>query len=107
MVYIFFGIVVDLGWRNELYPVYGEGGEVLFAMERSATPLFGVVTFGVHMTVYVPPTKFQPMRIWTPKRSEEKPTFPGMFDNSVRFSLYGADGRLPEVSRLAVLSWRR
>jgi hypothetical protein len=56
---------------------------VLFAMERAATPLFGVVTFGVHMTVYVPPTKFQPMRIWTPKRSELKPTFPGMFDNSV------------------------
>lgn len=76
-------IAVDLGWRNELYPVYGEGGEVLFAMERSATPLFGVVTFGVHMTVYVPPTSFQPMRIWTPKRSEDKPTFPGMFDNSV------------------------
>lgn len=76
--------MIDLGWRNELYPVYGEGGEVLFAMERSATPLFGVVTFGVHMTVYVPATKFQPMRIWTPKRSEEKPTFPGMFDNSVR-----------------------
>jgi hypothetical protein len=52
-------------------------------MERSATPLFGVVTYGVHMTVYVPPTQSQPMKIWTPKRSENKPTFPGMLDNSV------------------------
>lgn len=74
---------VDLGWRNELYPVYGPGGETLFAMERCATPLFGVVTFGVHMTVYVPPTQFHPMRIWTPRRSRRKPTYPGMLDNTV------------------------
>jgi len=72
-----------IGWRHELYPVYGPGGEVLLAMERCATPLFGVVTFGVHMTVYVPPTAFQPMRIWTPRRSTEKPTYPGMLDNTV------------------------
>ena len=73
----------DVGWRNELYSIYGLNGEILFAMERCATPLFGVVTYGVHMTVYVPPTQFQPMRIWTPKRSESKPTYPGMLDNSV------------------------
>ena len=66
-----------------MYPIYGTSGEVLFAMERSATPLFGVVTFGVHMTVYVPPTEINPLRIWTPKRSESKPTYPGMLDNSV------------------------
>ena len=72
-----------VGWRNELYPVYGGSGEVLFAMERCATPLFGVVAYGVHMTIYVPPTQFQPMRIWTPKRSEKKPTYPGMLDNTV------------------------
>ena len=71
------------GWRNELYPIYGENGEILFAMERSATPLFGVVTFGVHMTIYVPPNQFQPMKIWTPKRSSKKPTYPSMLDNSV------------------------
>ena len=72
-----------LGWRNELYSVYGLNGEVLFAMERCATPLFGVVTYGVHMTIYVPATPSQPMRIWTPRRSESRPTFPGMLDNSV------------------------
>jgi hypothetical protein len=77
-----------LGWRDELYPIYGENGEVLFAMERSATPLFGVVTYGVHMTVYIPPTQFQPMRIWTPVRSMNKPTYPGMLDNSVPPSLH-------------------
>ena len=71
------------GWRNELYSVYGLNGEILFAIERCATPLFGVVTYGVHMTGYVPPTQFQPLRIWTPKRSIKKPTFPGMLDNTV------------------------
>jgi len=71
------------GWRNELYSVYGLNGEILFAMERCATPLFGVVTYGVHMTAYVPPTPFQPLRIWTPKRSKNKPTFPSMLDNTV------------------------
>src|SRR5579862_2449088 len=52
-------------------------------MERSATPLFGFVTYGVHMTVCVPPTQFQPMQIWTPVRSSSKPTYPGMLDNSL------------------------
>jgi len=74
-----------VGWRDELYPIYGANGEILFVMERCATPLFGVVTFGVHMTAYVPPNQFQPMRIWTPKRSLKKPTYPGMLDNTVLY----------------------
>jgi Domain of unknown function (DUF4743) len=88
--------LANIGWRNELYPVYGANGEVLFAMERGATPLFGVVTYGVHMTVYVPPTQFQPMRIWTPKRSKKRPTYPGMLDNTV-FSKDSINSRLVEV----------
>ena len=74
----------NVGWRNELYSVYGLNGEILFAMERCATPLFGVVTYGVHMTVYVPATQLHPMRVWTPRRSKQKSTYPGMLDNSVR-----------------------
>lgn len=88
--------MADVGWRNELYPVYGANGEILFAMERGATPLFGVVTYGVHMTVYVPPTQLQPMRIWTPKRSNRRPTYPGMLDNSV-FPKDSINSRLVEV----------
>ena len=33
------------GWRNELYAIYGENGTTLCAIERSASPLFGVVTY--------------------------------------------------------------
>ncbi|CAO3702352.1 unnamed protein product [Rhizopus stolonifer] len=50
------------GWRNELYPVYGNN-EILFVMERAAASLLGISTFA--------------------KRSKTKQTWPGMLDNCV------------------------
>lgn len=50
-------------------------------MERSASPLFGIVTYGVHMTAYV--EMEQGMKIWAPRRADSKPTYPGMMDNTV------------------------
>ena len=70
------------GWRNELYPIYGPGRELVLSMERSATPLLGVVTYGVHMTAFVK-TPDGNMKIWVPRRSETKQTYPGMMDNTV------------------------
>lgn len=35
------------GWRNELYAVYAPAGQLYLTMERAATCLFGVVTYGV------------------------------------------------------------
>jgi len=69
------------GWRNERYPIYGPKKELLLSMERSATPLFGVVTYGVHMTGYV--TTDEGMKIWAPRRALTKQTYPGMMDNTV------------------------
>lgn len=69
------------GWRNEVYPIYGPRRELLTSLERSATPLFGVVTYGVHMTAFV--RDGQSMRIWAPRRAETKQTYPGMKDNTV------------------------
>src|SRR5258708_25927716 len=53
-------------------------------MERSACALFGIVTYGVHMTVYeqkgdadagVGGTDGKvPMRVWVPRRAATKPT---------------------------------
>ncbi|GAB7346930.1 hypothetical protein MBLNU459_g1995t1 [Dothideomycetes sp. NU459] len=42
------------GWRHELYPVYGPAPrkELLFSIERAASALFGVVSYGVHCTAY-------------------------------------------------------
>lgn len=100
-------------WREESYPVYRNPFGRLdapkeetpdledtlnyaFKMERSACALFGVVTYGVHMTVYhddapegvAPRTENQDFstsscRIWVPKRAKTKQTWPGYLDNSV------------------------
>ncbi|KAF5496218.1 Uncharacterized protein CGCF413_v008736 [Colletotrichum fructicola] len=57
------------GWRDELWPVYGRKGELLIDMERSASGLFGVMSHDI--------------KIWVPRRSPTKSTFPGMLDNTV------------------------
>ncbi|KAK3678186.1 hypothetical protein LTR78_002282 [Recurvomyces mirabilis] len=80
------------GWRNELYPVYGPNRELLFSIERSACPLFGVVTYGCHMTAYTrslrqaladEKAEADELKIWVPRRAITKQTYGGMLDNSV------------------------
>ena len=61
-------------WRDELYPIYYHPfvpnmEQLAFSMERAATPLFGVVTYGVHLTVYT-----SDYRIWVPRRAKTKQT---------------------------------
>jgi len=70
-------------WRDELYPVFGPKGELLFSMERSASPLFGIVTYGCHMTCYVKDKSGEQMKIWVPRRAATKQTYGGMLDNTV------------------------
>lgn len=72
-------------WRNELYPVYGNNGQLLFSMERSASALFGIVTYGCHMTAYVKgnEAKEEPMKVWVARRAADKQTYGGMLDNTV------------------------
>ncbi|KZS96853.1 hypothetical protein SISNIDRAFT_493701 [Sistotremastrum niveocremeum HHB9708] len=70
-------------WRNELYPVYNEPlgplheSNLAFVIERAASGLFGIVTYGVHLTLYTSDWK-----IWVAKRSMTKQTWPGWLDNS-------------------------
>ncbi|KAL4872583.1 hypothetical protein BDV12DRAFT_134045 [Aspergillus spectabilis] len=69
------------GWRNEMYPVYGPGGEFLLELERCASPLFGIVSYGIHATAYF--RDDEGLKLWIPRRSKTKQTYPGMLDNSV------------------------
>jgi 8-oxo-dGTP pyrophosphatase MutT (NUDIX family) len=69
------------GWRNEKYPVYGPGGEFLLEMERCASPLFGIVSYGAHLTGYVHDESGY--KIWVPRRAKTKQTYPGLLDNTV------------------------
>lgn len=90
------------GWRGEEYLIYVYGGhendrgskgrELVVSMERSATPLFGVVTYGVHMTCYSYAKEEGGMRIWTPTRAMDKQTYPGMMDNTVAGGLTTGEG---------------
>lgn len=70
-------------WRDELYAVYGQGKELLFNVERSASPLFGVVTYGIHLTAYTRSKDTGEIKIWTPRRARTKQTYGGMLDNAV------------------------
>ncbi|KAG8959038.1 hypothetical protein FRC03_008524 [Tulasnella sp. 419] len=71
-------------WRDEPLPVYYSPftnlrpSNVAFVMERVCCALFGVVTYGVHLTIYTPD-----MRIWVPRRAKTKQTWPGYLDNTV------------------------
>ncbi|GJE93476.1 nudix hydrolase domain-containing protein [Phanerochaete sordida] len=94
------GVIGPRKWRGELYPVFrrpfgvhdaprddsaaGDGGNYAFCMERAACALFGVVTYGVHMNVFVKDGAGPAgCRVWVPKRAKTKQTWPGYFDNSV------------------------
>ena len=55
----------------------------LFAMERSATCMFGLRQYGVDVNGYVKDDNDQ-ISVWLQKRSVTKPTWPGRWDNFVR-----------------------
>ncbi|XP_021903277.1 nudix hydrolase 20, chloroplastic-like isoform X2 [Carica papaya] len=70
------------GIRNELYPVSSSfGASVFFSLERAAAPYFGIKAYGVHMNGYV--EKDGQKFLWIGKRSQVKPTYPGMLDHLV------------------------
>ncbi|KAK7207564.1 NUDIX hydrolase domain-like protein [Myxozyma melibiosi] len=71
------------GWREEQYAVYYPSRELYFTFERSACSVLGLVTYGVHIIGYIPATDTAPLRLWVPRRSKTKSTYPGMLDNTV------------------------
>lgn len=70
------------GRRNEAYPVLAAwGAPPLLEIERAAAPVFGICSYGVHMTGYV--RKADGIHIWVARRARNKSTYPGMLDNTV------------------------
>jgi isopentenyldiphosphate isomerase len=70
------------GRRDEFYPVAAHiGAPPLFKVERAAVPALGIASCGVHMTGFVRAP--DGLRIWVPRRSRTKSTYPGMLDNTV------------------------
>lgn len=87
------------GWRNELYAVYGPKKEVLFKIERSGSSLFGIITYGVHLTAYV--KQGDTIKIWVPRRAKGKSTYPSMLDNTVAGGIAAGEKPLDTVVREA------
>ncbi|KAF8514850.1 hypothetical protein BU17DRAFT_76967 [Hysterangium stoloniferum] len=76
------------GWSDETYPVYTHPPKqmsvahdpIAFAIERAALPLFGLVNFGCLLTAYVRDPLTDQMKLWIPRRSRMKRTWPGKLD---------------------------
>ncbi|CAK7903194.1 hypothetical protein CAAN1_07S06282 [[Candida] anglica] len=73
------------GWRNELFCVYNPTSVPYLLVERSFSVLLGVPTYGVHIMGYIPSNKSNngKLKLWIPRRSSTKPTYPGKLDNTV------------------------
>ncbi|KAJ5158782.1 uncharacterized protein N7500_008433 [Penicillium coprophilum] len=78
-------------WRDETFPVYGPEGEVLLEIERCASALFGIVTYGVQLLSFV--RDKGGLKLWIGTRAEGKQTYPSMLDSTAAGGL-GA-GKLP------------
>ncbi|CAL8324125.1 unnamed protein product [Merluccius merluccius] len=69
------------GWREEKYDVMARYCDPpLMSMERSATSLFGVKRYGVHINGYSRSDDGE-LRMWLARRSATKQTYPGLLDN--------------------------
>jgi hypothetical protein len=67
------------GWRDELYPVNRRFGEApLLLMERAATPLFGLQTYGINVNGLV--RDGDDWKVWVARRAMTKHVDPGMLD---------------------------
>lgn len=90
------------GWRDELYPVYGEGNRLAYTIERAAAALLGVVSFGVHMTCFVrDPSASYGIKMWVPRRAEDKSTYGGMLDNTVAGGIAAGEDKFESLVREA------
>jgi 8-oxo-dGTP pyrophosphatase MutT (NUDIX family) len=67
------------GWRDELYPVNRSFEEKpLLLLERAATPLFGLLSYGVNVNGLV--RDGDSWKVWVARRSLTKQVDPGMLD---------------------------
>ncbi|RUS71469.1 hypothetical protein EGW08_020768 [Elysia chlorotica] len=69
------------GWRDENYSVKPNFAEQpLLEVERSASGLFGLLEYGVHINGFTRSAKGE-LKMWIGRRSKTKQTFPDMLDN--------------------------
>ncbi|KAM0434004.1 hypothetical protein ACHAPT_003948 [Fusarium lateritium] len=93
-------------WHNELHAVYDRDRQHVVDMDVSGIDIFGVVSYGVHLTGYVRSTDAngaQVYKYWVPRRSQTQPTFPGMLDNFVAGNIRSDESPLETMIRKAFI----
>ncbi|MDF1750808.1 MAG: DUF4743 domain-containing protein, partial [Alphaproteobacteria bacterium] len=70
------------GWRDERYAVAAEFGDrPVMSIERAGCPMLGIRSWGFHLNGYV--RKPDGIHLWIAERAQNKPSYPGMLDNTV------------------------
>lgn len=72
------------GWRDETYTLPAlDDGTPLATLERAAARFWGSLCRGAHCNGHVAGADGRPSHIWVARRSDTKPTDPGLLDNLV------------------------
>lgn len=72
------------GWSGEVYSVYDSDKQLVVSIERTAAPLFGVVTYGVQLLAYQGTLgRSDEFGIWIARRAKTKRTYPNLLDSTV------------------------
>ncbi|KAI1815024.1 thiamine pyrophosphokinase-related protein [Poronia punctata] len=87
--------------RNELKPIYGPGGELLFSIERAAFPLLGIVAYGVHMVAYTRDDDINVDSLWVSQRGREASGYANYLDNTVAGGIKSGESPLEALVREA------
>ncbi|GLB41827.1 putative protein with domain of unknown function (DUF4743) [Lyophyllum shimeji] len=87
------GMFADIlrGWSDEAYPIFHHAPRlhepkvdpVAFTIERAALPLFGFANFGCLLNAFYISPDTGKTRMWIPRRSMTKRTWPGKLDVTV------------------------
>lgn len=73
-----------LAWRDELFDIVDPAsGEHLCHTERAAARFWGTLTRGAHANRYLAGPDGRPTHLWIARRSSNKATDPGLFDNLI------------------------
>ncbi|MDP6953992.1 MAG: DUF4743 domain-containing protein [Alphaproteobacteria bacterium] len=67
--------------RGERYRIGPRFGETWLTVERAAAEVLGITAYGVHLTGYV--RRPDGLHVWVPRRTADRPTYPGELDSTV------------------------
>lgn len=72
-------------WTGERFPIFGPNRELIADIERSASGLFGIVTYGVQLIAYQQDA--EEFLVWAARRSSKKTLYPNRLGVTVGGSL--------------------